>query len=282
MFERISNGISLAKQSGRVLMLDKELLIFPVFSGIACMLVLASFAVPLWGSELLAPIFNDRQIPEDPMMWVVLGLFYFVNYFVIVFFNSALIACAIIRLKGGNPTIGDGLSASMARLPQICAWAAVSASVGLILRAIESRSERAGQFAAALLGAGWAIATYFVVPILVVEKVGPIDATKRSLSVVRKTWGEAITANFGIGLIVFLCWIPALAAIIFGAYLAASGSTTAGITLVVVGILLALLITLIASAIDSILLSALYLYAAEQTVPEGFDGGTFGHAFATR
>ena len=91
MFERISNGISLAKQSFHVLMLDKELLLFPILSGVSCLAVLASFVAPLWGSDLIAPILNDHQMPEDPLAWVILAAFYFVNYFVIVFFNSALV-----------------------------------------------------------------------------------------------------------------------------------------------------------------------------------------------
>ncbi|MDG2126372.1 MAG: DUF6159 family protein [Fuerstiella sp.] len=281
MFERISNGISLAKQCFRVLMLDKELLLFPLLSGVSCIAVLASFAAPLWGSDLIAPIVNEGQLPKDPLAWVILAAFYFVNYFVIVFFNSALVACAIIRLKGGDPGVGDGLRASMARLPQICGWAAVSASVGLILRIVESRSERAGQILASVLGLAWTITTYFVIPVLVVEKVGPIEATKRSLSVVRKTWGEAMTANYGIGLVTFLGLLPGIAAIIGGMILA-NGSHGIGIAVLIAGGCWLLLVSLISSALNTILLGALYLYAAEGQTPEGFDQGVLGNAFVGR
>lgn len=281
MFERISNGISLAKQSFHVLMLDKELLLFPVFSGVSCLLVLASFVAPLWGSDLVAPIINDGQLPDNPLAWVLLAAFYFVNYFVIVFFNSALVACAIIRFKGGNPGIGDGLRASMARLPQICGWAAVSASVGLILKIVESRSERFGQILASVIGLAWTITTYFVVPVLVVEKLGPIEATKRSLSVVRKTWGEAMTANFGIGILTFLGMLPGIAVIIGGVMLI-EGSQIAGIALLIAGGCWLLFVALVSSALDSILLGALYLYAAEDQVPEGFDKNVLRNAFAGR
>ena len=282
MFERISNGIALAKQCFRVLMLDKELLLFPLMSGVSCIAVLASFVAPLWGSDLVAPIVNDGQLPKDPLAWVVLAAFYFVNYFVIVFFNSALVACAIIRLKGGNPGVGDGLRASMARLPQICGWAAVSASVGLILRIVESRSERAGQILASVLGLAWTITTYFVIPVLVVEKVGPIEATKRSLSVVRKTWGEAMTANFGIGIVTFLGLLPGIAAIFGGGMLLGNGAAGAGIAVMICGGCWLLLVSLISSALNTILLGALYLYAAEGQVPEGFDQGVLGNAFVGR
>jgi uncharacterized membrane protein YeaQ/YmgE (transglycosylase-associated protein family) len=190
MFARIATGWELMKQSFRVLRDDKELVVFPFFSGIACLLVLASFALPLWDTPWLREMFADRQAPQDPMAYVLLFAFYVVNYFVIVFFNSALVSCALKRFAGGNPTIGYGLQQASNRFPQILAWAIVSATVGIILKAIESKSQKIGALVASLIGAGWAIATYFVVPILVVEKVGPIDALKRSASLMRRTWGE--------------------------------------------------------------------------------------------
>jgi len=280
MFSRISNGWELAQESCQVLKLDRELLVFPLISGIACLLVLASFAVPLWGSGYADALLEEGQAPESPWAYVILFAFYFANYFVITFFNSALVACAMIRFRGGDPTLSDGFRAAFDRLPQILAWAAVSATVGVILRLIESRSERAGQFAAALLGAAWSIATYFVVPILVVERTGPVEAVKRSLSVLRRTWGEALMANFSIGVMVFLACLFAAVPIFLGALALGGGQTALGVVLVAAGVLLLMVVALISSAIDSILLAALYLYAAEGAVPKHFDDALLRDAFS--
>src|SRR5690606_34767964 len=149
---------------------------FPLMSGIACILVLVSFLAPLWGTGFLDPFLEEELNPGGVDTYhqvvgaVVLFAYYFVNYFVIIFFNSALISCAIIRFKGGNPNLGDGFAAATSRLPQIAGWAAVAATVGVILRIIESRSERAGEIVAGLMGMAWSIVTYFVVPIIVVER----------------------------------------------------------------------------------------------------------------
>ncbi|MEX0977727.1 MAG: DUF6159 family protein, partial [Pirellulales bacterium] len=140
MFDRISRGIELTKQSFAVLREEKTLLVFPLLSGLACLFVLASFALPLWATGYAQVVFDDGQFPQDPLAYVLLFLFYFVNYFVVIFFNSALISCAIIRFHGGDATLGDGMSAAISRLPQIVGWALVSATVGVILKAIESRS----------------------------------------------------------------------------------------------------------------------------------------------
>lgn len=280
MFTRIANGWELTKQSYRVLMLDKELLLFPLMSGFSCLLVLGSFAAPLWNSKYISVIMNDQQVPQDPVAYAILFAFYFVNYFVIIFFNSGLMACAIIRLKGGNPTVGDGFRAAMNRLPQIAGWALVSATVGFILKMIESRSEKMGQFVAGLLGMAWSITTYFVIPVLVVEKKNPFEAMKRSVGILRETWGESLVANFGIGMIVFLVMIPVILLIVSGGFVIASGNVVMGGIFMVIGLILILLISLVSSAIHSILIAALYMFAAEDEVPQQFDQSLIAHAFA--
>lgn len=284
MFERAGNGWQLAQQSWRVLKLDKELLLFPLISGIACMFVMASFAIPLWMSGYVGDVADGNEEGISQMQqivgYVVLFAYYFVNYFVIVFFNSALIACAIIRFKGGNPTLMDGFSAASSRLPQIVGWALVAATVGLILKVIESRSEKVGAIVASLLGMGWSAVTYFVVPVIVVESVGPIEAAKRSFQVLKRTWGEALVANFGIGIVVFLASLVGIIPIVGGVFALGAGMTAIGIAAIVLGVVALLTVSLISSAMNSIIIGALYLYAAEGTVPQQFDDDLFKRAFA--
>lgn len=287
MFERISTGWELAKESLNVLKLDKELLMFPLLSGMACLVVTASFAIPVFFSGLLEnvgdqPAGENLTSVESILMYVLMFLFYFVTYFIIIFFNSALVACAIIRLKGGDPILSDGFGAAMARLPQIAGWALVAASVGMILKIIESRSQRFGQIVSGLLGMAWSITTFFVIPVLVVEKTGPVDAVKRSVSIMKKTWGESLSANFGIGLITFLAMIVAILPIVGGVAAIGSQMTILGIALIAIGAVLVLTVSLVSSALGTIMLAALYIYAEEGTVPGGFDARLIQKAFAPK
>ncbi len=282
MFERIANGWNLAMESWHVLRQDKELLVFPLLSGFACFAVFVSFAAPLWFTGYGQVLSESPEGLENPIAWVILFAYYFVNYFVIVFFNSCLVACAAIRFRGGNPTVSDGFRAALNRLPQIAGWAAVTATVGVILRVIESRSEKVGQFVTMLLGAAWTIVTFFVVPVLVIERLGPIDATKRSLAIIRRTWGEAMVSNFSIGLLAFLISLPAFAVLMGGMFLFAIGHAVAGIVLIAVTIAGLVVLSLITSALDAILLTALYLFAADEDVPSAFDRGLLRQAFTTR
>jgi hypothetical protein len=283
MFARIATGWELMKQSFGVLREDKELVVFPLFSGAACLLVLASFALPLWNSPWFHQIFADRQAPQDPVAYVLLFLFYVVNYFVIVFFNAALVSCALKRLAGGNPTVGYGLQQAASRLPQIFAWAVVSATVGIILKAIESKSNKIGQLVASLIGAGWAIATYFVVPILVVEQVGPIDALKRSTSLMRRTWGETLAGKMGLGLVIFAAMLPGMGLLMLGfVAVSASGQPMLGGIAIGLGVVWILAVSLVSAAVQSILLTALYLYASEGTAPPQFDAALLQSAFGSK
>ena len=137
---KFSNTFSLMRASWEVLKKDKEILIFPLISGICCLLVVASFAIPLYASGNWRPPGDEATANQQVAYYAVLFLFYFCNYFVIVFFNSAIIACAVIRMGGGNPTVGDGFRAAFSRVGLIAGWALVCATVGLILRIIEDRS----------------------------------------------------------------------------------------------------------------------------------------------
>jgi len=268
---RIYGAWLLARQSWQVLMLDKELLTFPLVSGIACFLVLVSF---IGGAFAIGVTKSGSAAPSEATQWVLLFAYYFLNYFVIVFFNSALAACALIRFQGGDPTVADGMRAASSRIPQIVAWALLAATVGVVLRIIQERVEFVGKIVIGLLGAAWAIAVYFIVPVLVVEKLGPFDAVARSVSLMKQTWGESLVSNVGIGLVVslatflFLLLAGSATVVLF----ALSGSTA---VLIIGGVaMVAFLVAaaLIGSALNTILLSALYLYAAEKKVPKAFDG----------
>ena len=268
------------RASWEVLKQDKELLFFPLFSAIGCVLVLASFAMPILATTDLqaasesaaagtmeALSASDGKISAEQVMYM-LGLFafYCCNYFVIIFFNAGLIACAEIRMEGGDPTVGDGLRAAWARLPAILGWSVLAATVGLVLRMIEERSSLVGKIVAGLLGMAWSITSFLVVPILVIENEGPVSALKRSASMLKTTWGEPIIGTFSFGLIFILLALP-------GIFLLITGFMVSSVALIVVAILFFIAISLAQSALQGIFQAALYLYMRDGQAPEGFEAG---------
>jgi hypothetical protein len=286
MFERISRSFQLAMSSWHVLRTDKKLIVFPLISGIGVLIVLVSFVAPV--AVLIATGNIDVDLNKDNAQapWWVYPLtfaFYFCNYFVIVFCNAALISCALMRFNGDEPTIGDGFRAAAARLPQIAAWALVAATVGLILKVIENAHEKVGEIISAILGTAWTVITFFVVPILVVEKLGPIAAVGRSIALLKKAWGEALVGQFGLGLFKFLLMIPGILGLVVGIGLAVAVQPVAiGIAVAALAVLYLLTAGAACAALDSIFLSALYQYAAFEKVPDSFDRNTIEHAFARK
>jgi hypothetical protein len=263
----------------QVLKQDKGLLLFPFVSGICCLLLLASFAVPLYVSNHWQPPGRDAAAAQQAAYYGVLFLFYVCNYFVVVFFNAAIVACATMRMTGGNPTVVDGFRAAAARLPVIAGWAVVSATVGLVLRLIEDRSEKVGRFVAGLLGAGWTVVSFLVVPILVVENKGPFAALKGSTALLRKTWGEQVVGTFSFGLVFFLLAIPAIVLIVLGAL---SGNVAGMALCIGLAVVYLVGLALVQSALQAIFQAAVFLYARNGQVPEGFEADLLGNAMTRR
>jgi hypothetical protein len=284
MFERLSNSFALARSSWQVLTTDKKLVVFPLVSGLGVLLVLISFAVPMAVLALNGHIDLDKNNGQPPVWtYAVAFAFYFCNYFVIVFCNAALISCALMRFNGQEPTLGDGFRAAAARLPQILAWSLVSATVGVLLKVVENVHEKVGEIISFLLGTAWTIMTYFVVPVLVVEKVGPFEAIKRSLAILRKTWGEALVGGIGLGLFKFLLFLPGILLLGAGIALCVAVQPLAlGLAVAGLAVLYLLGAGAAAAALETIYLSALYQFAAVGQVPAGFDAGTMRGAFQTK
>ncbi len=272
---KTSQTWSFMRASWLVLKMDKKMLIFPVISGICCLLVIVSFAMNVELSE------NDALTTSD---YVTLFLIYFCNYFVIIFFNSAIIACATIRMAGGDPKVSDGFRAAVTRLPLIAGWALVSASVGLALRIIENRLEKAGEFVASLLGMAWTVLSFLVIPILVIEKKGPITAFKESTSLLKKTWGEQVVGNFSFGLVFFLLSLPALlliAAAVAGVFTFPLDPLI-GIAIIILAVIYLIVLALIQSTHQAIFQAAIYLYARDGEVSAGFELEMLRNAISPR
>lgn len=280
MFSRFSRSWELIKASGAVLRQDKELLVFPFFAGLAMLLVTASFLVPLFASGTIDRL---EDAPPDGPLLVLLFLFYLSHYFVIFFFNSALVGAAMIRLDGGDPTVRDGLRIATSRFVQILGYAAIAATVGLILRAIEERAGFLGRWIAGLLGVAFTVATFLTVPILVSRDVGPVDAVKESATLLTKTWGENIIANAGVGVVFFffyVCVVGIGGAIVFA--VAQTGSAALIVIATAVLVLAVVTLVLLETALRGVYSAALYRYATGGNVGAEFSGALLGEAFRAK
>jgi len=249
-FDRLSNGWTLAINSLKVLKENKQLIIFPVLSGISLVLIMGSFVLVFLGVNG----WSDENI-EDPGTignYLYLFLFYLVNYFIVVFFNMGLIHCTRLYFRGEEVSINAGLRFSLSRIGTIFSWAVFAATVGTILRIIQEESGFIGKIITGIIGIVWNIATFFVVPVIAYEDLGPIAAFKRSSQLMKQKWGESLGATFSFGLIQFLAMIVLIIPLFFiGNMIHPIG----GIALAVMGVFI---IATIFSAAQTIFVSAVY------------------------
>jgi hypothetical protein len=290
MFERIRRGWGIAKASWAVVKLHPKLLLLPVFSGLAFVALLGAIGASVFagsGIESIRHLVEGIQ-PDSPVVWGLFFVFYFLCTSIIIFFNAALIFCSLQSFAGKEPSLRAGLATAAGRLPQILAWSLAAATVGLILNAIESFLKDKLGFLGSLLGGllefGWAIMTYFVVPVVVVDGVGPVEAVKRSSAILKRTWGEAVGGEGGLGLISFAFFLPpVLLVVLFGALGANAWATPpVAIGLIALVCLYMLALVVVFAALGTIFRTGTYIYATTGKAPSNMDPALLQAAFRTK
>ena len=279
MLARLQRSWELTKASARVVRTDTELLIFPLLSGLAILLVIGSFVV---GALATGQVDPEAAQPES-QAYAWLFLFYVIAYFIGFFFNTALVSAALIRMQGGNPTLADGLNAATARIPQIFGYAVMAATVGVALRALEERVGWVGRLVIGLMGASWTVATFLVVPVLVTRDVGPITAVRESAALLRKTWGENLIGNAGIGTVFGLANVAVILLTIGAVLLAARLDYAIGIASAVgLGVLAIVALATLQATLQGVYSAALYRHATGTEPTEEFPDALVAGAFGPR
>lgn len=277
---RIANTIKLAKLSWGVLKKDRELLLIPVLS----FLVSAAVLVPLLIVALTlidtsaVTASGAEETSADPAL-AVIGLVAALSLSVVsVFFTGALVAGAHERLTGGDPTVGSAMRKAFSRIPGLVPWALMTATVGLILRALRERAGFVGRMIVGAIGLAWDVATFLVIPAIVIDDHGAWDGVKRSGSLLKDTWGENLAARVGFGLLGFLAIIPAILVVVALGALGGAG--------LVLGIVIAVawiaLVVVVMTALNAVFQTALYLYATTGSMPVGFEDSTLDNSFTRR
>lgn len=276
---KISNSWKMMKASARVLRMDPELMVFPLLSGIATILVTATFVVPF---AFIGEGFGAlERMGDDPgyLGYAVGFVYYLVLYTLIFFFNTALVGATMIRLDGGDPTVADGLNIAFKKLTTILEYAAIAATVGMILRAIEERAGFVGRMVIGLIGLSWTLATFLTVPVLVTKDVSAFDAVKESASLFKKTWGEQVAGNIGIGLVTFLLIVTMVLVAVPVFIVAGAISEVLLIPLVLTFIAGFIALILFTSALNGIYTAALYRFATTGDAGDHFDSDMMREAF---
>jgi hypothetical protein len=280
-----SRSWTITKLSFDVINKDRELIGFALLSFIFSALFSVAMIFPS-----IVPALMEKGISEESLeayQYVILFVTYFGLAFIATFFNVCVVYTTKIRFEGGNATFGESIKFAFSRIGVITQWSLLSASVGLLLRLLHnmaSRLGKGGQLVAnilvSLMGMVWSIVTIFVVPVLVYEGLGPVDALKKSAKVIKETWGESLIRSIGLGLIQFFVFVIIILASVGITYLLAGAFEGIGLLIGIgVSILLLLLTGLIFAVANSIFSTALYVYANQKIIASGFNENVVKGAF---
>ncbi len=276
MMERIRNGFRLVRASWGVLRADRELLVLPILSFLSSAALLTVVFFGLFADDLSVLRENGPIAMPTPFEWIVLGLVTYALSYVTIFFNVALVCAADDRMTGGDPTVRSALSDASRHAAAIAPWALVSVIVSCVLRAIEDRGGIFGKIAAGLLGLAWALITYLILPVLVLEGLTVREAVTRSKNLFVKTWGETVSGEIGMSVISFLAVLVALPPLLL---IGGGGQPVLVAIAVALGLSWVLIVAVAMGALNMVFRVALYRYAADGEAPVGFEDLDLGNVF---
>lgn len=276
-------GGQLLSAAWSVISKDKELVALPVLSSIFAMIA----CLPFLGAAYWIARPHGQSAPAGVYTLSIIIMFFgtWAATTVSVFFQVALVSAVFERVEGGDPTIGSALAAAWRDIGRIIQWAFVASVVAFIIQLIKRRAGGvAGEILGTLAGIAWAVASLFVVPIIVAQGLGPIDAVKESAALIGRTWGKALRAGLRFGITQFLVMLVPFAVLLMGLGLVISGSTATvigGGALIAIGILGFVCVGVFFSALGTALNAMLYRYAVGLPVP-GIDEDLLANAFKVK
>ena len=276
-----SDSWKLTKTSFRLIAEDRALLVFPLVAGLATIAVIALLiAAEYW---FVAPVIlggGSLTTPYEALAIVLFVAAYIATSFLSVYCTAALIGAATLKLNGQQPTAADGWKIARARIGRLTVWALITATVGLVIQAIQ---RRVGGIAGAVIGAAggisWALVTYFMIPILLYEDQRPWPALKRSGHLFVSTFGRSLVTNLVMGLLIGLGVAAAVILGVLGLFVLFGGNVALGLALLGIGIAVGVIVALIGAAAEGILRAALYRYATTGKIdpdlmPQGYAAAT--------
>ena len=223
--------------------------------------------------ETTNTITGETQLSSGGLVIGFVG--FLVGYYLLVLINQifagGVVHGAYTRMTGGDPTVMSSIQAAVSKTAQLVPWAVATGTVGLILDALRDRGF-VGKIIAGIISFAWKTATFLVLPILVIEGLGPKAAYNRSKELMAGTWGQSANATFGFIAIGFIASLPGIA---LGWLAASSGN----IGLWVLTFLWVAATSVVITTLNSVMRAALYLFVINRQVPADFQGADLAAAF---
>ena len=256
---RIARGFRLARVSLEVLAADRRLMLLPMLSALCALIAVlatATIARRLDGGggsavQVIAPV------------WIAA----YAISFITIFFNAALAHVIVRRWQGEPVSLAAGVAAACWRAPAIAGWAILTTTVGFVLQLLERLTLGISRM---VLGVAWSVTSFFVVPVLVVERRRPVRALRRSSEIVRERWAEGIGGVTPIALATLMVALPLAGLMFIGFVLYVTGFEAPGLLAMTAGLLAIVAVWIISAAVTQVFALAVFQHATGRPYYDGF------------
>lgn len=269
----------LTRQSWGVLKTNRYLLAYPLLGVVACI-------IPVL---LLVPGILFLAVDRNWEGWACIIAGLFIAQAVFIVFQAGLTVSAAAELEGGSSSLGHGLGTAMGRFGRLFRWAIVSTLVGLLIGLVRGNGNSGvvesifRTVLAAAAGVMWQLITFFVMPAMMLDDLGMVDAIKKSASTFKQRWGTQLSGGVRIGgLLSLLVILPAMIAVVAGAFLTMAGSWAAGVPIAVIGVIVLLIGSLLLTTMRGVFSVVLYRFATQGVVAAGFTEQQLAGAVRTK
>ena len=275
--QRLGNGLSLSGRSLVVVVRDKSLLWFPLMSTAMTLLTVWMFYLAA-GNDKMMFIVNTQvnavgQQSLNYGYYATVFIAYLALYGFGVFCSTALVACAYISMTERDSKFRDGIQMAARNLPSLIVFSLFSSTIGVLLSLLD-REKHLSRFIRSVLHSGWSLLTYFVIPVIVIEKKNVFSALRRSGQIMEQTWGETLSARFGLGWFLLILNIPTIG---FFFYETFTGTLLPGFSALALSWVLFTVI--LGTTAKNVLTVVLYLYATSGEAPKGWNAEALRNAF---
>jgi len=218
--DRVRRAGEIIKLTGQVTLDEKGTFVPPLLTMIFTLVSAVLFAgiIVFFMPQVLAP---DYEFILERDWGYIIGIvvYLFVTIFFYNFAYSTTSAITYIYMRGQDPSLGDGVKASLGVIGGLVVLSIMSviiALVRLIISAVARRSSNvfargAGAAASGIIAWVWMLVNYFTIPAMVAEDLSATKAIKRSAGLVRKNFVDVMiketAVRWGFSVLAFMMFI---------------------------------------------------------------------------
>lgn len=276
---RIRRAGQIIKLTGQVCLDEKGVFVPPLFT-----MIFTLISAVLFGAIIFQFAGIDVLLSSDP--WTVqtetsIGIGLVLYLFTTIFFYNlaygASSGIVYIYMRGKDPSLGDGVKASLGVVAGLAALAIMSVIIVLV-RIVLQRVGRqvggaggaaVGRAAGGIIGWIWALVNFFTIPAMVAEELGARAGIKRSAGLVRKNFVDVMikqtAVRWAFGVLAFIFFIAfAVGGAAIG-WVMSSGDIITTLVLAVVFIVFAAIpCSLVLRTFDIVYVTLLYVFIRRQ------------------